>query len=963
MVEKAATMVEDCLSRTMKDADASTRKHIRRAFWTYHKHLPSSAERLLVTFDPQTQKHINEEHTTMESHAPSGLPPPGSASRPKRRLPMKSESDASDSLQKTLTCIANIRPEAVYEPPPLVPTLSLPSIRVQQPTIRIKSKALQQYDKMSQSVEDLTQTGPAPSSPQSIRRPQSRAIMTSERKNDLLPCKLPTPKRPKSTNPSPSASRESSPPRGQTRISTTLPCRTTSMDMEKEKALDGEKRYNGMDYEDDDTGSVTSEKSTFSITSEVSVSPYVKYSNPIEDLSELAILCSKPQWAERRDGVAQLQMLLEGEKPLSHNDMIKVKGIFRKLFSDPHNKVFGMFLDVLGRFVEDHKEYLDDFLFLMLLRLLHRQGTDMLSSVHYKLMTVLELIRKNFEPEQQFVTLGRILTDPQQPMNTKVKQAWLEYFLELIGQMESSDFKDDSETQQMVARLLDMTSDPSSMELRRSAQRGVVGLFELNPASLTLLIRNVPKKQQDDANRIIKAHMQEGPGEDGEEGREEKPAASHKVFSSPALQQSKSPSKSKLLGTRPPLGTAPGPIPRPSSRNAEHSAPGLLVASRAMCSSSPDHTAIGPAPSTRSHIPTPSTASIGSPTTSRIPMFRRPNSTTPGKSSTPQALGKGTSPQGGGVRSASVDPERMSERGQVPPRPSSVRSHSSLKILRTGSEMGDIKEGSSPSNSAASSQFSFSDLTKLDFGSPEHGGPPPSGTAPPTSGDRDEVDLIVKELATASSSKLRGLALQSLLTFTREYPNKCNWDNNLTATMKPLLGLLDDEEPPTRTLALRVVREILKTQSSKMVEFSEPLSLKVVKSFADNDTSVSQAAEDIFSLLAPALPNESTLLLLIPMAAKEKYPMLLGVIKFLTKVVVLSKDEFLSQHLSALVPSVVKGYCHTESSVRKTSVFCLVAIHAVVGEKIREYLSKLTSSQIKLLDLYIKRHQGSNSDQ
>ena len=47
---------------------------------------------------------------------------------------------------------------------------------------------------------------------------------------------------------------------------------------------------------------------------------------------------------------------------------------------------------------------------------------------------------------------------------------------------------------------------------------------------------------------------------------------------------------------------------------------------------------------------------------------------------------------------------------------------------------------------------------------------------------------------------------------------------------------------------------------------------------------VSQAAEDIFSLLAPALPNESTLLLLIPMAAKEKYPILLGVIKFLTKV-------------------------------------------------------------------------------
>eukprot|EP00731_Ephydatia_muelleri_P012716 Em0007g26a len=592
-----------------------------------------------------------------------------------------------------------------------------------------------------------------------------------------------------------------------------------------------------------------------------------------------------------------------------------------------------MFLDVLGRFVEEHKEYLDDFLFLMLLRLLHRQGTDMLSSVHYKLMAVLELIRKNFEPEQQFMTLCRILTDPQQPMNTKVKQAWLEYFLELIGQVESSDFKDDPETQQMVARLLDMTSDPGSMELKRSA-----------PACSGMSPRNnkmTPTRLSKHICRKCRVRM----------GRREEMRSQQQAIRFPHhlrfSEVSKSPSHSKLLGTRPPLGAAPGPVPRPSSRNAELSAPSLLVASRAMCSSSPDLSAIGPAPSTRSHIPTPSAAPVSSPNTSRIPMLRRPNSTTPGKSSTPQALRKGTSPQGGGVRSASVDPERMSERAQAMPRPSSVRSHSSLRILRTGSsDMEDIKEGSSPSNSAASSQFSFSDLTKLDFGSPEHGGLPPSSTAPPTSGDRDEVDLIVMELATASSSKLRGLALQSLLTFSREYPNKCNWEKNMAATMRALLGLLDDEEPPTRTMALRVVREILKTSNKMTGEFSEPLTLKVVKSFADNDTSVSQAAEDIFSLLAPALPNESTLLLLIPMAAKEKYPMLLGVIKFLTKVVALSKDEFLSQHLSALVPSVVRGYCHTESSVRKTSVFCLVAIHAVVGEKIREYLSKLTSSQV-----------------
>ena len=136
-------------------------------------------------------------------------------------------------------------------------------------------------------------------------------------------------------------------------------------------------------------------------------------------------------------------------------------------------------------------------------------------------------------------------------------------------------------------------------------------------------------------------------------------------------------------------------------------------------------------------------------------------------------------------------------------------------------------------------------------------GPPPPGAPPLSAGvDRDEVDLIVAELTSAPrwvwphhlippltplplSSKLRCLALQSLLTFCREYPNKCSWDKNFRPTMKGLIGQLEDEEPPTRTMALRVIREILKTQSTRMGEFAEPLTLKVLLSFAHNDTSVS----------------------------------------------------------------------------------------------------------------------------
>lgn len=56
-------------------------------------------------------------------------------------------------------------------------------------------------------------------------------------------------------------------------------------------------------------------------------------------------------------------------------------------------QVYGMFLDTLSRFIQEHREYLDDWLFILLLKLLQRAGTDMLSSVLFKLQMVLEHIR------------------------------------------------------------------------------------------------------------------------------------------------------------------------------------------------------------------------------------------------------------------------------------------------------------------------------------------------------------------------------------------------------------------------------------------------------------------------------------------------------------------------------------------------------------------------------------------
>ncbi len=55
-------------------------------------------------------------------------------------------------------------------------------------------------------------------------------------------------------------------------------------------------------------------------------------------------------------------------------------------------------------------------------------------------------------------------------------------------------------------------------------------------------------------------------------------------------------------------------------------------------------------------------------------------------------------------------------------------------------------------------------------------------------------------------------------------------------------------------------------------------------------------------------------------------------IKMLTKVVEKQTPGSMSQHLGDIMPGLLKAYDNVESSVRKAAVFCIVALHQLVGE-------------------------------
>jgi len=61
---------------------------------------------------------------------------------------------------------------------------------------------------------------------------------------------------------------------------------------------------------------------------------------------------------------------------------------------------------------------------------------------------------------------------------------------------------------------------------------------------------------------------------------------------------------------------------------------------------------------------------------------------------------------------------------------------------------------------------------------------------------------------------------------------------------------------------------------------------------------------------------------------------------------------------------VLQAYDDNESAVRKSAVFCMVAIHVAVGEEVlKPHLSCLYSSKLKLLNIYIQRAQQQANSQ
>lgn len=669
----------------------------------------------------------------------------------------------------------------------------------------------------------------------------------------------------------------------------------------------------GMYSDDDansDASSVCSERSYGSRNGGI---PH--YLRQTEDVAEVLNHCASSNWSERKEGLLGLQNLLKSQRTLSRVELKRLCEIFTRMFADPHSKrVFSMFLETLVDFIIIHKDDLQDWLFVLLTQLLKKMGADLLGSVQAKVQKALDVTRDSFPFDQQFNILMRFIVDQTQTPNLKVKVAILKYIESLARQMDPTDFVNSSETRLAVSRIITWTTEPKSSDVRKAAQIVLISLFELNTPEFTMLLGALPKTFQDGATKLLHNHLKN---------------SSNAGVGSPSNTIGRTPSRHPSSRT--------SPLTSPTNCSHGGLSPSMLDYDTENLNSEEIYSSLRGVTEAIEKFSFRSQEDLNEP-------IKRDGKkdcdivSRDGGAASPATEGRGGSEVEGGRMA--LDNKTSLLNTQPPrafpgPRAREYNPYPYSDTINTYDKTA-LKEA-----------VFDDDMEQLRDVPIDHS---------------DLVADLLKELSNHNERvEERKGALLELLKITRE-DSLGVWEEHFKTILLLLLETLGDKDHSIRALALRVLREILRNQPARFKNYAELTIMKTLEAHKDSHKEVVRAAEEAASTLASSIHPEQCIKVLCPIIQTADYPINLAAIKMQTKVVERITKESLLQLLVDIIPGLLQGYDNTESSVRKASVFCLVAIYSVIGEDLKPHLAQLTGSKMKLLNLYIKRAQTTNSN-
>uniref|UniRef100_A0A8C4FAM8 Cytoplasmic linker associated protein 2 n=1 Tax=Dicentrarchus labrax TaxID=13489 RepID=A0A8C4FAM8_DICLA len=655
-------------------------------------------------------------------------------------------------------------------------------------------------------------------------------------------------------------------------------------------------------YSDDDANSDASSACSERSYSSRNGGAIPTYMRQTEDVAEVLNRCASANWSERKEGLLGLQALLKNQRTLSRVELKRLCEIFTRMFADPHSKVFSMFLETLVDFILVHKEDLQDWLFVLLTQLLKKMGADLLGSVQAKVQRALDITRESFPNDLQFTILMRFTVDQTQTPNLKPTLK-LSVKVAILKYIETL-------TLQMEA-----PDFVNSSETRLAVSRIITWTTEpkssdVRKAAQSVLI-SLFQLNTPEFTMLL--------------------AALPKTFQDGATKLLQNHLKNTGNVAQAPMGS---PLTRHTPRSpASWSSP----------VTSPTNTS--------QNTPSPSAFDYDTENMNSEDIYSSLKGVT-------EAI------QNFSVRSQ----EDMNE-------PVQRREGEEVSRGDSGTDGRDSMDGGRMALDNKTSLLNTPLLSSSPRGAREHFLDSPfkhsrkdssmddsEHMTDDSSLDQSElVAELLKELSNHNERiEERKAALCELLKLIRENTLQV-WDEHFKTILLLLLETMGDREHVIRTLALRVLREILGKQPWRFKNYAELTIMKALEAHKDPHKEVVRAAEETAAMLALSISPDQCIKVLCPIIQSADYPINLAAIKMQTKVVERLPREGLVSLLPEIVPGLIQGYDNSESSVRKACVFCLVAIYAVIGEDLKPHLSQLSSSKLKLLNLYIKRAQSGSS--
>uniref|UniRef100_A0A673I2W8 CLIP-associating protein 1-B-like n=1 Tax=Sinocyclocheilus rhinocerous TaxID=307959 RepID=A0A673I2W8_9TELE len=613
-------------------------------------------------------------------------------------------------------------------------------------------------------------------------------------------------------------------------------------------------------YSDDDANSdASSACSERSFSSRNSAAPH--YLRQTEDVAEILNHCASSNCSERKEGLLGLQNLLKSQRVLSRVELKRLCEIFTRMFADPHSKVTFHHLHSFTVSL-NHAYDLQDWLFILLTQLLKKMGADLLGSVQAKVQRALDVTRDSFPYNQQFNILMRFIVDQTQTPNLKVGLDFIFSF-----------------------------PNPKSSDIRKAAQMVLIALFELNTPEFTMLLGALPKTFQDGATKLLHNHLKNS--------------------------SNASPSGSSIVGRTPPRHPVTRSSPLTSPTNGSH---GGLSPSRLWGRSSK--------PS--SNLPPPHPG----PATPPLRAYRRAYSPSMLEYDTENMNSEEIFSSLRGVTEAIQSFSFRSQEDILEPikhdgkredtvststcKTTGVDPRLSAGVMEGGRTALDNKTSllNTPSPRSFSgpwareyNPYNYSDSISAYekgalavFDDVEH----------IRDGPRQHLEMIgdlLKELSNHSERvEERRAALLELLKVTRD-DSLAVWEEHFKTMLLLLLETLGDRDHTIRALALRVLKEIMRSQPARFKNYAELTIMKTLEAHKDCHKEVVRAAEETASTLAGSIHSEQCIKVLCPIIQTADYPINLAAIKMQTKVIERIPQDSLIQLLPDIIPGLLQ-YTH-----------------------------------------------------